>query len=279
MWVCENCGKEFKIDYRKDEVTKRKNPVPRFCSRSCANHRERKPWSKDHKEAFREKLKGDCSSYFCKKCGVLIGIGWQFKYRVYCDDCGKSKRSKKKNAKICPICGKEFYGKNKTCSYSCASKAMGKVNSVASNRSRDLMTRWLNGEDVSDQISHKSGLGMGELTQGFKKRIKNALLEIQKHKCSICGCEDIWAGKSLVFILDHIDGNWENQKRDNFRLICPNCNSQLETTGSTSKTRGNGRLSSRWRRNITKRSSMIFSSDEEKIAFYTEMAKKNLEKR
>jgi hypothetical protein len=279
MWICENCGKEFDIDYRKDELNKRKHPVPRFCSRKCANRRNSCLWTEAQKEKFKESLKGDRTSYLCKSCGNLIGIGWRFKHRCYCDNCRKPRKERNKNIKICPVCGKEFFGRNKTCSHSCAVKIMGGVNPVQERLKKDLMVKWLNGEDVSSQISFKSGLGTGELSTRFKKRIKKFLLEIQNHKCSICGCGDIWADKPLVFILDHIDGNWENQKRDNFRLICPNCNSQLDTTGNTSKTRGRGRLSSRWRRNATKRDSESFLSDKEKSDFYTEIAKSNLEKR
>lgn len=36
-------------------------------------------------------------------------------------------------------------------------------------------------------------------------------------------------GKPLVFIVDHIDGKASNNRRDNLRCICPNCDSQLDT--------------------------------------------------
>jgi len=35
--------------------------------------------------------------------------------------------------------------------------------------------------------------------------------------------------KSLYLFLDHIDGNSENNARENLRLVCPNCDSQLPT--------------------------------------------------
>lgn len=65
--------------------------------------------------------------------------------------------------------------------------------------------------------------------------VKKFILEEQEHKCSICGNTDEWMGKSLVFILDHIDGHANNNSRDNLRLICPNCDSQLDTYKSKNK--------------------------------------------
>lgn len=32
-----------------------------------------------------------------------------------------------------------------------------------------------------------------------------------------------------MFVLDHIDGDCSNNKRENLRLICPNCDSQTST--------------------------------------------------
>lgn len=40
-----------------------------------------------------------------------------------------------------------------------------------------------------------------------------------------------WNGTPLTLILDHIDGNSHNNTPSNLRLLCPNCDSQLETKG------------------------------------------------
>lgn len=45
----------------------------------------------------------------------------------------------------------------------------------------------------------------------------------------------MWNNKELKFILDHIDGNASNSCRENLRLICPNCDSQLDTYKSKNK--------------------------------------------
>ena len=50
--------------------------------------------------------------------------------------------------------------------------------------------------------------------------------------CSICGQEPVWQGKELTLILDHINGINNDDRLENLRWVCPNCNIQLETTGS-----------------------------------------------
>ena len=33
----------------------------------------------------------------------------------------------------------------------------------------------------------------------------------------------------MILIIDHINGVWNDNRIENLRLVCPNCNSQLET--------------------------------------------------
>ena len=67
------------------------------------------------------------------------------------------------------------------------------------------------------------------------QRYKKYFLEEQNHECAICHIKDNWNNMKLTFILDHIDGNADNNSRDNLRLICPNCDSQLSTYKSKNK--------------------------------------------
>lgn len=71
--------------------------------------------------------------------------------------------------------------------------------------------------------------------------IREFLLLDQKGRCSICRNLFMWENKILVPIVDHIDGNASNSKRQNLRLVCPNCDSQLPTFKN--KNKGNGRVS------------------------------------
>ena len=51
-----------------------------------------------------------------------------------------------------------------------------------------------------------------------------------EYKCDICGLEPFWNGKELTLILDHINGHNHDDRLENLRWVCPNCNQQLPTT-------------------------------------------------
>lgn len=63
-------------------------------------------------------------------------------------------------------------------------------------------------------------------TGKLKKRLLDS--NILKYKCDICDINE-WNGCSLVLHLDHKDGNSTNHKKNNLRLLCPNCHSQTDT--------------------------------------------------
>lgn len=67
-------------------------------------------------------------------------------------------------------------------------------------------------------------------TSRLKERlIKENYLE---YKCAICGNVGIWQNKPLTLQLDHINGNHQDNRLENLRLLCPNCHTQTETYGS-----------------------------------------------
>ena len=53
-----------------------------------------------------------------------------------------------------------------------------------------------------------------------------------QEKCRICGQGIMWNNKPLTLILDHINGCNADNRLENLRWVCGNCNSQLETTNA-----------------------------------------------
>lgn len=68
----------------------------------------------------------------------------------------------------------------------------------------------------------------------IKKRIISE--NIIPYKCKKCGLDPIWNKEKLVLILDHENGINNDNRIENLRFLCPNCNSQTETfTGRNKK--------------------------------------------
>lgn len=47
--------------------------------------------------------------------------------------------------------------------------------------------------------------------------------------CEMCGQGEEWRGRRMTLILDHINGETTDNRLENLRILCPNCNATLDT--------------------------------------------------
>ena len=70
------------------------------------------------------------------------------------------------------------------------------------------------------------------------RQAKKYLKEVRGNSCEMCGI-DTWAGKPIMLLCDHINGNPEDWNLTNLRLICSNCDAT--TPFYKNRNKGNGR--------------------------------------
>ena len=115
----------------------------------------------------------------------------------------------------CIVCGKKLLSGHIT-NYC--------YNHLKEKQRAEKLEKWLNTGD--------SGYSVSSTIRGC---IREYIMKDQNNRCAICQMEAVWNGKEIRFVMDHIDGDASNSKRENLRLICPNCDSQLPTFKSKNK--------------------------------------------
>ncbi|WP_374983010.1 HNH endonuclease [Streptomyces fradiae] len=60
-------------------------------------------------------------------------------------------------------------------------------------------------------------------------------------RCALCGTGPVWRGRALPLEVDHVDGDWSDDRRENLRLLCPNCHAVTGTWCRGGRPRGGGR--------------------------------------
>lgn len=163
----------------------------------------------------------------------------------------------------CEECSKSFEARysRRFCSHSCSAKHNNKIRTRKDAKKlipcENCGTETKNKKFCSIECSsqYRTDGAYDEFKNSVNKEYKDSyspktfkphILREQGQTCAVCKRKDTWEGKILVFVLDHIDGNSNNNNRSNLRLVCPNCDSQLDTFKS--KNKGNGRFYRRIRR-------------------------------
>lgn len=140
--------------------------------------------------------------------------------------------------KICPRCEAEHTKSGTYCSRSCANVRIPTSDSNA-KRSKAAVENWKSvpKEERSNRVkpaieASRKAYAEKDANTPFEEKTnwlrKREVFKEQGSCCLICGIKD-WMGKKLTFELDHIDGDNTNNKRENLRVLCPNCHSQTDT--------------------------------------------------
>ena len=213
MYLCKKCGKEFETPQKLGgHVTKAHSEVPKRLAAS--------------KKAIRE------GSYalkptLCSYCGE--SLPYSKRSQKFCShSCSAAFNNKLRASKVerfCKYCKTPLqlhYASDpkKFCNSKCASNSK-----VAEKREAWLSTGKIGSTSKS-----------GNVVKG--KYVRDYIRDCQDNKCAICGMPPQWNNIPLTFVLDHINGISTDNRRVNLRLICSNCDSQLDTYKARNKGRG-----------------------------------------
>lgn len=195
IYKCKECGKEFTEKYSK-------HSSGNFCCKNCACKYSQKQSNKKCK---------------CIVCGAEIEINCHksIKY-AKCEECIKKeiKNTKHKNkleyreVNYCLNCNKIIPYYHKYCSKNCCIQYYHKLK--------------------MKEVENNNGIGC------HIKQIKTYLIETRGHKCEICG-NTVWMNQPIPLVLDHINGRASDDRLENLRLVCGNCDMQLPTYKSKNK--------------------------------------------
>jgi hypothetical protein len=76
---------------------------------------------------------------------------------------------------------------------------------------------------LADVLVEGSSYSRGHL----KRRLYEEGLKVRR--CEMCGQGEVWHGRRISLILDHINGVCNDHRLENLRILCPNCAATLET--------------------------------------------------
>ena len=180
------------------------------------------------------------------------------KYKKYCSsECAQNARPKKISIKClnynCTVSFIDYLSSNrKYCSYSCSASCNNKISKSKNKKCkrcesiipsaytycsscRETKKEWTRSDFIN---SWKSGdLSKVTKTSGeLSGAARRHLISLAENKCTKCGwCEPNPVTGYPILAVDHIDGNWKNNKFDNLRVLCYNCHTLTPTFGNLNR--------------------------------------------
>ncbi|MGN5378875.1 HNH endonuclease [Streptomyces lasalocidi] len=82
-------------------------------------------------------------------------------------------------------------------------------------------------ESISDRVLVVLSPDAGRTN---RSQLHRALAEIGvPYACETCGNSGEWLGRPITLQIDHVNGEWRDNRRENLRYLCPNCHALTET--------------------------------------------------
>ncbi len=187
-------------------------------------------------------------------------LAWQKHRHTYEESNRKKRRTNEEKAALikCAACGCPLtIGKKKYCTRKCAwSVNVPKLNGYRAPRPRincawckklfikrrsDCCSQTCFFSNYSDTCTQEwlRGERDGGLNGAVYSFVRRWLISKTGEACSKCGwCERNETTGNIPINVDHIDGDSDNNRPENLRLLCPNCHSLTSTYGALNKGRG-----------------------------------------
>lgn len=95
------------------------------------------------------------------------------------------------------------------------------------------------GQQASNKLAWSDHLVLGTPSTGraTTRTIRRCMLEAGvPHICGVCSLSPMWNGAPLTLQIDHMNGQYWDNRLENLRFICPNCHAQTATWAQGTRT-------------------------------------------